>query len=292
MITGMLLVITDMDGTLLDAAYSYEAARPALNRLKSLQIPLVLCTSKTRAEVEMWRQRLDNRHPFIVENGGALYIPEDYFPQGIKSPLHRGGYAVIEIGSSYQELVQSLHKASAESECAVRGFHQMSAAEINVSCNIPLETAALAKQREYDEPFEILSGNQGRLLEAIERQKKRWTRGDRFFHILGANDKAHCVNLLCHFYARNFAQVVTVGLGDGLNDANFLNLVDIPLLLESPAVTDLKAAVPRGRLYPSGPRGWNAAILDTLEEHFQASGKDADADFSGGKLPGPGSLPV
>ncbi|MFQ5696467.1 MAG: mannosyl-3-phosphoglycerate phosphatase, partial [Terriglobia bacterium] len=47
-----LIVFTDLDATLLDhQTYSWAAAEPALRRLRLLGIPLVFCTSKTRAEV-------------------------------------------------------------------------------------------------------------------------------------------------------------------------------------------------------------------------------------------------
>jgi mannosyl-3-phosphoglycerate phosphatase len=107
----MLVFITDLDGTLLDANYSYEAAQSALKLLRDLGIPLVLCTSKTRAEVEFFRLWLNNQHPFIVENGGALYIPEAYFPMSIDAAVHRDGYAVIEFGAPYGELVRGLRAA-------------------------------------------------------------------------------------------------------------------------------------------------------------------------------------
>jgi mannosyl-3-phosphoglycerate phosphatase len=267
----MLLCITDLDGTLLDANYSFEEARPALKELKDRQIPLIFCTSKTRAEVESYRLRLDNRHPFIVENGGALYIPESYFPLPINSAEHRDGYAVIEFGSPYSEIVQTLLDAAEESRCTVRGFYQMNVEEVSQRFNMPPSAAQLAKMREYDEPFEILDGDSERLFEAIGKRKKRWTRGGRFYHLLGANDKGHCVILLRHFYERMHQSVVVVGLGDGLNDAGFLNFVDIPLLLESEGIEALKKAVPRGRLCPGGPGGWNAAILDIIGNYCSES---------------------
>lgn len=249
----------------MDGDYSCAAASPALGLLQELGMPLVLCTSKTRAEVEAIRLRLGNRDPFIVENGGALYIPQGYFPIDIQTPARRGEYGVIEIGTRYPELVQSLRRAAAESRCAVRGFHQMSVEEVGRCCNMPYEIARLAKRREYDEPFEILDGDAANLLAAIEKRRKRWTRGGRFYHILGANDKAHCVNLLIHYYRRAFGRITTVGLGDGLNDAGFLKLVDEPLVLESSVSDQLASAVPFGRLYSGGgPRAWNEAVLDAV----------------------------
>ena len=70
-----LIVYTDLDGSLLDGTtYSYEPATPALAALREQGIPLVLVSSKTRAEMEPLRQRLDHRDPFIVENGGAVAV--------------------------------------------------------------------------------------------------------------------------------------------------------------------------------------------------------------------------
>ncbi len=75
------VVFSDLDGTLLEIGdYPLREAEPALQRLRSEGIPLVLCTSKTFAEVEWYRDRLRNTHPFIVESGGAIYIPKGYFP--------------------------------------------------------------------------------------------------------------------------------------------------------------------------------------------------------------------
>jgi mannosyl-3-phosphoglycerate phosphatase len=263
----MLIVFTDLDGTLLDPkSYSYDAARPALELLKDMGIPLVLVSSKTRAEIEAWRARLENHDPFIVENGGALFVPCGYWPVPFQAPASRDGYDVIEFGDPYAQLVRVLREASHESRCHVIGFYDMDIEEVSVRCGMSLEQAALAKKREYDEPFEILGANGNRLLARIEKRRKRWTRGGRFYHILGANDKAHCVRLLAHFYERAFGDVTTVGLGDGLNDAGFLRAVDIPVVMESADSAKLRRSVPHARLSElPGPEGWNRAVLGILQ---------------------------
>jgi len=136
-----LVIFSDLDGTLLDAqTYSFEAARPALERIRHLHIPLILVSSKTRAEMEAWRELLDNHDPFIVENGGAVVLP----------------HQTIVFGDPYKELVAVLQEASKESNCLVRGFHQMDDRAVSESCGLSLDHARRARQREYDEPFEIL----------------------------------------------------------------------------------------------------------------------------------------
>lgn len=263
----MLILYTDLDGTLLDQrTYSWDSARTALDRLRHLEVPLVFCTSKTRAETEYWRTQIQAGHPFIVENGGALYVPRNCFPFSRKAHRRRDGYAVIEIGCPYEELVEILRVVSAESRCRVRGFHDMSVEEVSELCGIPLQQAALAKQREYDEPFEILGSAGTRLLQGIEKHGKRWTRGGRFYHILGANDKARCVRLLTRFYRQAFGELKTIGLGDGLNDAAFLNEVDIPIIIKSATSPELSSLVRGARVTDDpGPEGWNRSVLGILQ---------------------------
>ena len=71
-----LVVFTDLDGCLLDHdSYSFAPAAEALAVLAAQGIPLVLCSSKTRAEIEMLQQDLGVAHPFVSENGGALFLP-------------------------------------------------------------------------------------------------------------------------------------------------------------------------------------------------------------------------
>lgn len=262
----MLVLFSDLDGTLLSSkTCSYAAARPALDLIHASDTPLVFCTSRTRPEVELWRRRLANRHPFIVENGGALFIPDSYFPVPLRAPVRRDGYAVVEFGASYADLTATLSAAAAESGCEIRPFHRMSDGEIARTSRLPKNQAALARQREYDEPFEVVGPGADKLLAGIEKRGKRWTRDRLFYHIHGGNDTAACVKVLSDLYRQSFDRVVTVGLADALDDTAFLNAVDIPILVRSDVSEQLKKAVPRAHttLLP-GPQGWNEAVTALL----------------------------
>jgi mannosyl-3-phosphoglycerate phosphatase len=260
------IVVSDLDGTLLDShTYSFEAARPALEALKAEGIPLVLCTSKTRAEVEFWRERLGNSDPFIVENGGAVYVPRSYFPCPVPGAMSRDSWEVVQLGTPYDELVATLKEAASEAGCQVVGFHDLSVAEVCLRTHLPVHQAILAKQREYDEPFEVLGNGSYRLLKAIERRGKRWTRGDRFYHILGNNTKADALQRLKALYRAAFGEIRVMALGDGWNDAGLLTAADIPVVVRSPFAAVLKRAVPRGRITRApGPYGWNQAVLEAI----------------------------
>jgi len=150
------VVFTDLDGTLLDAdTYRYDAARTALDRLREHAIPLIICTSKTRAEVEPLRIKLKNHDPFIVENGGALYIPEGYFKGPMPGPSSREGYHVIEMGVSYPRLRKALRRIEEQVGVSLVGFGDMTVEDIAKVTGLAPRDAERARQREYDEPFLI-----------------------------------------------------------------------------------------------------------------------------------------
>ena len=261
----MLLVFTDLDGTLLDSeSYSFQRAVPALRELKYQLASVILVSSKTLGEVEFWRNQVDSQSPFVVENGAAVFanrgnpaLPKDVARLS-------GDYEMVEFGVAYRSLTRALKGAARETGCRVRGFADMKAQEISLLCNLSVGQAALAKRRQYDEPFLLIEGAAAELRKAVEKRGLKLTRGGRFFHITGQNDKAEAVLLLIDAY-RRMGPVRTVGIGDGLNDAGFLNIVDFPVLLESPALDDVRKRVPRARIASAGPGGWNESVLEILD---------------------------
>jgi len=44
-------VVSDVDGTLMDHSYDLTPAKETIKTLQKLSIPVILCTSKTAAEV-------------------------------------------------------------------------------------------------------------------------------------------------------------------------------------------------------------------------------------------------
>ena len=265
-----LVVFSDLDGTLLDHdTYSFDAARPALERLGQAGVPLVLCTSKTRAEVEPLRAALDNDSPFIVENGGAIMIPDGYFSVEIDAAASERseGMVIVPLGDPYEALVAALARASRDSGVRVRGFADMTDAEVAEATGLSLGQARLARRRDFDEPFEIIDADRAdALLAAIEREGKRWTTGGRFHHITGAANKAAAVRWLAELYRREAGAVTTVGVGDAPNDAELLGVVDIPIVMASGRADEIVRLVPRATVTRvPGPAGWNEAMLVLLD---------------------------
>lgn len=265
-----LLVFTDLDGTLLDhETYSSQSALPALNALKKKNIPLIICTSKTRAEIEKSRLELHNSHPFISENGGAIFVPKGYF--SYEFPFHREDfkYLIIELGTSYSQLRDVFNHMRALLPTQLKGFGDLSPDEVADLCGFSLSEAKLAKEREYDEPFVLKNENAVEMIQKIaSRSNFHVDRGGRFYHLMGENDKGKAVLLLKDIYEKEFAQLKTIALGDSLNDLPMLKVVDYPILVQKPDGSyDSSVNVENLIFAPGkGPSGWNDAILKLLDK--------------------------
>lgn len=271
-----IIIFTDLDGTLLDhQTYSFQEALPALTEIKKRNIPLILCSSKTRGELEEYQRQLRIKHPFISENGGAIFIPKGYFCKLKDELKEKGKYLVLELGTPYKELRKSLLEVSHKFGVKVVGFGDLKAKQITFMFNLPYKEARLARQREYDEPFYFLDEVKKDQFQAIEREfKKRGlnlTKGGRFFHLLGRNDKGKAVRLLTSMYKQNWnSEPLTVGIGDSLNDLSMLKTVDIPVLVRKKTNTYDENILKRLKVQKAkgiGPSGWNQAVLDLVRRY-------------------------
>lgn len=265
------VVITDLDGTLLDQqTYSYETSAPAVRRLRQRRIPIVLCSTKTRAEMlPLWRE-LNLRAPFICESGGAVYIPPGYFTFTAIEMKRSGPFEVLELGSDIIFLRERLAQAARSCGVIFRSFAGLSLDEINELTGLPKDQAFRAWQREYDEPFVIESGDPARLIATLQAQGLTVTKGDRFYHLTGDHGKGEAVKKLLGLYRRQWGAVVSVGLGNSANDLPFLLEVDRPVLVRNPDKTwdpqVLKAMPAIERTDGVGPQGWREAIDKILDE--------------------------
>lgn len=271
------LFFTDLDGCLLDRdTYSFEEARPALDALRSINIPVILVSGKTRAEIEPLRQRLDHHDPFIVENGAAVFVPSGTFDFPLERSRKRSFYDVIELGTPYAMLRDVLKQIEEAVDTPLQGFGDLSLDEIMHATGLSRDNALRAKLREYDEPF-LLEGPQP-LVEEVCRQivvrGLHWTKGGRFFHLTGANDKGRATDTLLRCYRRQWRiegmpeDCETVGIGDSLNDLPLLLTVDHPVLVQkSDGSYDPDINLPGLIRAPGiGPVGWNQAVLELLKQ--------------------------
>ena len=266
-----IIIFTDLDGTLLDAySYSFERAKTALSLIKQKNIPLILCSSKTKKEILHYRQKLDNHDPFISENGGGIFIPDGLLDSELKDmgvPVQtEEGYQSVHLGEHYETLRKALKEIRGEG-FRIKGFGDMSVQEVSEKTGLSISEAAMAKDRHFDEPF-IFKGTTSeteQLIQRIHSKGFRVTQG-RLYHILGENDKGKAVSLLMNLYRKHFKEIVTITLGDSLNDREMFEQADFPIILQQPDGSYDKRIQLQKLIKAEGigPEGWRKAILELL----------------------------
>jgi mannosyl-3-phosphoglycerate phosphatase len=264
-----LVIFSDLDGTLLEKhSYSYDDAREAIDLILAKKIPLVFCSAKTRAEQEVYRHELGIIDPFIVENGGAIFIPKGYFPFKFNHSKSTKEYNVIELGIPYHKIQRLLIEIREKTNCRFKGFGDMRVKEVADVTGLDVQSARLAKQREYDETiiFDMPEKEVKSCIAAIKRETGiSCVHGGRFYNAMGPNDKGKAVSIVTDLYRKKWGKVKTVGIGDSRNDFPMLNKVDFPILVQKPdkkwEKTESKFI---HRINGIGPVGWKNAIYNII----------------------------
>jgi mannosyl-3-phosphoglycerate phosphatase len=178
------------------------------------------------------------------------------------------------MGTPYTILTNVLGEIRRESHLPIQGFSEMTHETIAQLTGLDVESARLAAQREFDEPF-IISEHQAFDIEAVQRaaQEKglQVTTGGRFFHILGQNDKGKAVNTLISWYTQSHSNVFSIALGDSPNDFSMLNQVDqailIPLHRDDASIVKKNPHIMISK--EPGPKGWNTTIIKLIKKKIQ-----------------------
>lgn len=248
-----LIVFTDLDGTLLDhARYDWSAAAPALDALRAADIPLILASSKTAAEIAPLHAELGlGDWPVIAENGAARVRPGD----------------ALDDRSAYLRLRAVLNALPAPLRAPYRGFGDMTDDEVAQITGLSAQAATLARARQYSEPG-LWNGNastRDAFLAALAEHGVSARHGGRFLTLSFGGTKAGQMAGIMQDLGRGTA----VALGDAPNDIEMLETARYGIVIRN----DHGAAIPplagetTGRIVrstESGPLGWNTEILALL----------------------------
>ncbi len=232
-----LWVVSDVDGTLMDHSYDLNPAKQTIKLLQELSIPVILCTSKTAAEVKVIRKELNLNDPYIVENGAAIY----------GESLKKVNGEII-LGEKYEILENILISISNEINYDLQPLNNISDQEAMELTGLKGHSLKLMRDRHWSMPFlnppEIKE-------EEIKLCCKKFNveifRGNRMSHMLSINsNKGKAIKALKKY--SNNPNIKIIGLGDSPND--------LPLLLNS----DYKIVIPS----PGGP---NLKLLEKIKDY-------------------------
>lgn len=267
-------ISTDLDGTLLDHHnYRFDAAQPALDRIRALGLPLILNTSKTLLEALNWQQRFHTQAPLVLENGALVAIHADQFDR-LQTPA-QAQFEAIDIegktlwlkrfGPSYEQILEALAQMKADG-FRFSGFSDMSVVEIAKTTGLNHQEAALAKRREATEPLVWLGSEQElvALSERLAPLNLQVTRGGRFVHIIPKSDKGTAFAWLMQEVLdhRESDPLSWIALGDSHNDISMLERADIAVVIRKPSGQWLPLQRTEGVIYTRhpGPAGWAEAM--------------------------------
>ncbi len=265
------IIVTDLDGTLLDSNYRWDAAVPSLERLRALGYPLVLNSSKTLSELRSIAAALPTNAPLVAENGGLIAVPE-------ASPLAVAcndaeselGYRLMFPGVSRKDILRIAHELRGSGGYDFEGFADWSVETIIAHTGLTREQARLSSQRSATEPilWNDSEDNIRAFAAALAPRGIRMLRGGRFIHLMGTCDKADGLLAVVGLYQRVFPDTLwtTIALGDGPNDLEMLNAADVAVVIPSPHGGPLLR--PSGHhvftASAPGPAGWHEAITHFL----------------------------
>jgi mannosyl-3-phosphoglycerate phosphatase family protein len=258
------LVVTDLDGTLLDHdTYSYEAAGEAIELLHQQAIPVILNTSKTYAETLGLQQELGIDDPFIVESGSCLFLPRKHFPEQPQDAELRDAHWAITLGCSQQAIEGVLDKIETPGSSYTR-LSQCTVEQAVALTGLTPAQAGQALAREFSEPliWHADADAQARFEKQLTEHGLRLIQGGRFLHVLGDSDKGRAIKVLAKHYQ---GEVKTIILGDSANDAAMLAMADISVIVKSPANHSLQQLItPSLQTIQQAPQGWTEGIKQAL----------------------------
>jgi mannosyl-3-phosphoglycerate phosphatase len=256
------LVLTDLDATFLDHSYSWDVAKPAIARLRELGLPLVLNSSKTVAEMKDLAMELGLQSPLVAENGGLLAIPNE----------HTGDYSLQIRGLPRKEILEVAHGLRSEMGYKFEGFADWSDQELAERSGLSIIQSQRSLARLATEPF-LWEDSESLRLEFADQlsiQGIRMLRGGRFWHLMGASDKADGSASVLKYYQElePDTEWQVIALGDSANDTAMLEAADIAVVIPHSDGAHISPKAPRVVHAPfPATKGWNAAILSLLDEY-------------------------
>lgn len=232
-----LLVFTDLDGTFLsEGSEDFREALPGFKLLRRKRIPVVFLTGRTFPETEKFCRSLSLKSPFSVENGGALYFPQELDLTGTEGFPLRGRYRKMVLSRWVEGCSEFLSAFSKEACVEIFSFRDLSSQGLSEETGFSSSKATLAQEREFDLPFFPPSLPEPLMKEFLARiQEAGLTlhRGARFWSLSRGCSKGLALETVRRLYIRKYGSMVlfTIALGNGDDDSSFLQIADYKVLI-------------------------------------------------------------
>ena len=267
------IVVTDLDASLMDANYSYEAAHEALDLIHQREIPLILNSSKTLSELIAitghwnWQSK-----PFLIgENGACLGIPKSHqASEQIKAVKEEKDYCFVYNIGAYERILKHAKELKLSYNYQFFGFSDLSNSELCTLTGLTPPEAARAKERSCTEPI-VWKDSEAAFSKFSEELKTRniqSIRGGQFIHLMeDTHDKSTGMEALLSIFQSLYPNTIweSLAIGDSANDIPMLEKATHALIIPNPSHGTLKLERTDYSLASKyATAGWNQAILKIL----------------------------
>jgi mannosyl-3-phosphoglycerate phosphatase family protein len=249
-----------------------DQAAEGMTEIEKRNIPLVLLTRDTRAQLEPLRRKIGNGHPFITEGGGGLFIPDGYFAIRLEGGRRVGRYLCVPFGRPSREAGAAVEDIAKQAGAEVVRYVEMSAREIASNTGMNERDAAASRDREFSERF-FFAGNAAvaaPTFETISAELNWKIRGSApFWELCSGNDEGKALRYLMRLYRESLrSRVRSLAIGTSLEDQALLSASDQAFIV--PASPDrfdekLVSELPNAtKTDAAGTLGWSQAVLNAL----------------------------
>lgn len=151
-------------------------------RLDHEAIPAVWLTSRSRLQFDDARRKHGHSHPFIGEEGCAVYLPEDYFHLRPASGASRtrkaatlrlGRFTCIPVAELLPAAAEALQTLSRDTGVPVVTLRSLSPRELVQNTGLPQREAELTRQRDFDEIFFFAGASDEEVEKFLEEGRNR-----------------------------------------------------------------------------------------------------------------------
>jgi mannosyl-3-phosphoglycerate phosphatase len=264
------IILTDIDQFIRDNAW--DALRPGIAAARDAGAPLILSSWMTRAELEPARAELGHVDPFIVENGGALYIPDGTFAFEFDADRTLDGLQCMIFGTAREQIDGVVDQIAQSSYNGLTGFHALSLEEIQEHAGLSAEQAAVAREREFTEAVVILRDDRRTrvtLKNLVQDAGLLWEEKRDLILVQGATEPASAARLVIQLYHNVDPLRTTASVGSGTADLRLMQITDQPVLFGDDTEIDAGLAGQFQNLSvvnEGGPTGWCSAVESLLND--------------------------
>ncbi len=257
-----LILFTDLDGCLLNKHdYDWSPAAATLQILSTRQIPVILNSSKTVAEMTQLARELGLAGKTFISENGSVIRWGDELEKG-KSDSPTGEIEVI--GASRDDILAVLKQL--KPQFRFRSFANLGLDGVIHETQLSHEKAELAMARQGTEPllWDDSDEHRSEFEQALHTHQLTLTKGGRFWHVAGQTNKGEAMQRVAKRLSQPDSTTLTAAIGDSPIDQSMLDRADVPIGIPTPSGLGVKIASRGIVATQQGAAGWAEAVTKLL----------------------------